>query len=157
GKMWAADHFGAAPDILAVAKGIASGLPLSATVARAEIMHWPPGSQASTFGGNPVAVSAALATIGLLAQELVENAARMGEYRMNGRKSWPGGFGAVGGVRGLGLMLAVGLVKAQSTGEPAGEFRNRVVERAFERGVLILGAGESSVRISPPLVITSEQ
>src|SRR5262249_3983238 len=157
GKMWAADHFGAAPDILAVAKGIASGLPLSATVARAEIMHWPPGSQASTFGGNPVAVSAALATIELLEQELIANAARIGEYMMSRMRSWPERFRIVGEVRGLGLMLAVELVKDQSTREPAGEFRNRVVERAFERGVLILGAGGGSVRISPPLVITSEQ
>src|SRR5260370_5094216 len=89
GKMWAADHFGAVPDILAVAKGIASGMPLSAMVARAEIMTWPPGAQASTFGGNPVAVAAALATIALLENELVDNARRIGEHMVSRSRSWP--------------------------------------------------------------------
>ncbi len=157
GKMWAADHFGASPDIFTVAKGIASGLPLAATVARAEIMRWPPGSQASTFGGNPVSVSAALATIELLEQVLIANAAEIGGYMMERMKSWPRRFPSVGDVRGLGLMLAFELVKDQATREPASELRNRIVERAFERGVLILGAGESSIRLSPPLIITEEQ
>jgi len=157
GKMWAADHFGAVPDILAVAKGIASGMPLSATVARAEIMTWPPGAQASTFGGNPVAVAAALATIELLERELVDNARRIGEHMMNRMRSWPQRFDTVGDVRGLGLMLAFELVKDKDTREPFPQLRNRVVERAFERGVLVLGAGESSIRLSPPLVIGRDQ
>ena len=157
GKMWAADHFGAVPDILAVAKGIASGMPLSATVARAEIMTWPPGSQASTFGGNPVSVAASLATIELLERELVDNAAQVGEHMMNRMRSWPQRFTNVGDVRGLGLMLAVELVKDKDTREPHPELRNRLVERAFERGVLVLGAGESSIRLSPPLILTRDQ
>ena len=157
GKMWAADHFGAVPDILAVAKGIASGMPLSATVARAEIMTWPPGAQASTFGGNPVAVAAALATIELLERELVDNARRIGEHMMNRMRSWPQRFANVGDVRGLGLMLAFELVKDKDTREAFPQLRNRVVERAFERGVLVLGAGESSIRLSPPLVIGRDQ
>src|SRR5882762_8475579 len=111
GKMCAADHFGVAPDILAVAKGIASGMPLSATVSRADIMTWPPGSQASTFGGNPVSVAASLATIELLERELVDHAAEIGEYMMNRMRSWPHRFVNVGDVRGLGLMLAFELVK----------------------------------------------
>jgi 4-aminobutyrate aminotransferase len=157
GKMWAADHFGVAPDILAVAKGIASGMPLGATIARAEIMTWPPGAQASTFGGNPVSVAAALATIELLEQELVDNAARIGEYMMDRMKSWPQRFAHVGDVRGLGLMLGCELVKNQATREPFPRLRNRIVERAFERGLLILGAGETSIRLSPPLTISRDQ
>jgi 4-aminobutyrate aminotransferase len=157
GKMWAADHFGATPDILAIAKGIASGMPLGATVARAEIMTWPPGAQGTTFGGNPVSVAAALATIELLEKELVDNAARIGEHMMNRMKSWPHRYNYVGDVRGLGLMLAFELVKNKQTRETFPELRNRFVECAFERGLLILGAGESAVRLSPPLIITRDQ
>jgi 4-aminobutyrate aminotransferase len=157
GKMWAADHFGVTPDIFAVAKGIASGMPLGATVARAEIMTWPPGAQASTFGGNPVSVAASLATIELLERELVDNAARIGEHMMDRMKSWPQRFAHVGDVRGLGLMLACELVKDRETREPFAELRNRIVERAFERGLLILGAGESAIRLSPPLTISRDQ
>lgn len=157
GKMWAAEHFGVVPDIFASAKGIASGMPLSATVARAEIMRWPPGSHASTFGGNPVSIAAALATIELLEQELVSNAKQVGEFMMDRMKSWPRRFPRVGDVRGLGLMLAFELVHDPATREPFPELRNRLVQRAFERGVLILGAGESSIRLSPPLVLTRDQ
>jgi 4-aminobutyrate aminotransferase len=157
GRMWAADHFGAVPDIFAVAKGIASGLPLGATVARAEIMNWPPGSHASTFGGNPVSIAAALATIELLERELMANAAKIGEFMLNRMKLWPRRFPQVGDVRGLGLMLAFELVTDQATREPFPDLRNRIVQQAFERGVLILGAGESSVRLSPPLIITEDQ
>ena len=157
GKMWAADHFGVAPDILAVAKGIASGMPLSATIARAEIMHWPPGSQASTFGGNPVSVAASVATIELLESELIGHAAKIGEYMMDRMRSWPHRFVNVGDVRGLGLMLAFELVKDKQTREAFPELRNRLVERAFEQGLLVLGAGESSIRLSPPLILTKDQ
>src|SRR5882724_9067376 len=157
GRMWAADHFGAVPDIFTVAKGIASGMPLGATVARAEIMTWPPGSQGTTFGGNPVSVAAALATIELLERELVENARRIGEHMMGRMKCWPQRFAHVGDVRGLGLMLAFELVQDKETREPFPQLRNSVVERAFERGVLILGAGASSIRLSPPLVINRDQ
>ena len=111
GKMWAAEHFDASPDILAVAKGIASGLPLGATVARADLMTWPPGAHASTFGGNPVACAAALATIELLEKELVANAARMGAYIMDRLREWPARFPVVGDVRGLGLMIGIELVR----------------------------------------------
>jgi 4-aminobutyrate aminotransferase len=157
GKMWAADHFGAVPDIIAVAKGIASGMPLSATVARAEIMTWPPGSQASTFGGNPVSVAASLATIELLEKELIDNAAQVGAHMMNRMRAWPQQFASVGEVRGLGLMLAFELVKDKDTREAFPELRDRLIERAFERGVLALGAGESSIRLSPPLILTRDQ
>jgi 4-aminobutyrate aminotransferase len=157
GRMWAAEHFGVAPDILAVAKGIASGMPLGATVARAELMTWPPGAHASTFGGNPVSCAAALATIALLEEGLVENAAGMGARLMDRMRGWPARFPTVGDVRGLGLMLGVELVRDQRTREKAPRLRDRVVRLAFERGLLTLGAGENTIRLSPPLVVTRDQ
>ena len=157
GKMWAAEHFGAVPDILAVAKGIASGLPLGATVARADLMTWPPGAHASTFGGNPVACAAALVTIQLLEEELLENAARMGAYLQDRMRDWPARFPIVGDVRGLGLMLGIELVHDQKTKERAPDLRDQVVQTAFERGLLILGAGDCTLRLCPPLVITRDQ
>jgi 4-aminobutyrate aminotransferase len=157
GKMWACQHFDAVPDIMAVAKGIASGLPLGATVARADLMTWPPGAHASTFGGNPVACQAALATIALLEESLIENAARMSEFLMERLRQWPARFATVGDVRGLGLMIGVELVRSQETKEPFAALRERVLELAFERGLLVLGAGESTIRLCPPLVISREQ
>lgn len=157
GKMWAANHFAAVPDIFAVAKGIASGLPLGATVARADLMTWPPGAHASTFGGNPVACAAALVTIDLLQKELIENAARMGAYLKTRLLSWPEHFPNVGEVRGLGLMLGIELVQDQVTKEKAPRLRDRVVELAFQRGLLVLGAGDNTIRLCPPLVITRDQ
>jgi 4-aminobutyrate aminotransferase len=157
GKMWAAEHFGVDPDIFAVAKGIASGLPLGATVARAEVMNWGPGSHASTFGGNPVSVAAALVTLELLEQELVDNAARMGAYLMGRLSEWPDHFPQVGDVRGLGLMIGVEMVKDRETREKDPQLRDRIVQMAFERGLLVLGAGENSLRLSPPLMISQSQ
>jgi 4-aminobutyrate aminotransferase len=157
GKMWAAEHFDAVPDVFAVAKGIASGMPLGATVARADLMTWPPGAHASTFGGNPVSCAAALATIALLEEGLIENAARMGAYLMDRLRDWPERFPIVGEVRGLGLMIGIELVRDQHTREKAQLLRDRVVHRAFERGLLVLGAGDNTVRLCPPLVITRDQ
>jgi 4-aminobutyrate aminotransferase len=157
GRMWASEHFGLVPDIMAVAKGIASGLPLSATVARTELMQWGPGSHASTFGGNPVAVAAALQTLELLEQELLDNATRMGTHMLGRMRDWPRRFASVGEVRGLGLMIGIELVRSQQTRERAPDLRDRIVQQAFERGVLLLGAGPNSIRLSPPLVITRDQ
>jgi len=157
GKMWAADHFGVTPDILTVAKGIASGMPLSAMVARQEVMNWGPGAHASTFGGNPVAVAAALATIELLERELVANAARIGGHIMDRLRSWPAKFKNVGDVRGLGLMIGIEMVRDQATKERAPELRDRLVAMAFERGLLVLGAGRNVLRLCPPLIITRGQ
>jgi 4-aminobutyrate aminotransferase len=157
GKMWASEHFGVAPDIFTTAKGIASGLPLSAVIARAEIMDWPPGAHASTFGGNPVAVAAALATIELLEQELIANAASIGGHILDRLRDWPKRFGNVGDVRGLGLMIGFELVRDQRTKERAPELRDRIQALAFERGLLVLGAGRNTVRLCPPLVITRDQ
>jgi 4-aminobutyrate aminotransferase len=157
GKIWASEHFGAVPDIMTVAKGIASGLPLGATVARSSLMTWPPGAHASTFGGNPVACEAALTTFALLEEELVENAARMGSYLMDRLREWPSRLDCVGDVRGLGLMIGIELVRDRQTREPATVLRERVVQLAFQRGLLILGAGDSTIRLCPPLVVTRDQ
>jgi len=157
GKMWASEHFDLAPDILAVAKGIASGMPLGATVARADLMTWPPGAHASTFGGNPVSCAAALATIALLEGGLVANAARMGAHLLDRLRDWPARFPCVGQVRGLGLMIGIEMVRDQGTRERAPELRDRIVNLAFQRGLLVLGAGENSIRLCPPLVVNREQ
>jgi 4-aminobutyrate aminotransferase len=157
GKMWAAEHFGAVPDIMAVAKGIASGMPLGATVARRELMTWPPGAHASTFGGNPVACAAALATIALLEEELVENSARMGAYLKDRIRDWPSRFQCVGDVRGLGLMIGIEFVVDKATREPAPKLRDAIVDRAFHCGLLVLGAGDSTIRLCPPLVVSRDQ
>jgi len=157
GKWWACEHFGAVPDILAVAKGIASGLPLSAMIARADLMRWAAGAHASTFGGNPVASAAALATIDLLEHGLIENASRVGAHLMARMKTWPARFAQIGEVRGLGLMIGAEVVHDQASREPAPELRDRIENLAFEKGLLVLGAGPSTIRLSPPLCITAEQ
>jgi len=157
GKMWAAEHFGVAADIFTTAKGIASGLPLSAMIARGGIMNWGPGAHASTFGGNPVAVAAALATIQLLESELIANAARIGGHILDRLRHWPKRFPQVGDVRGLGLMIGFELVRDQHTKDRAPEIRDRIQEMAFERGLLVLGAGRNTIRLCPPLVITRDQ
>jgi 4-aminobutyrate aminotransferase len=157
GKMFAHQHFGVDPDIITLAKGIASGLPLCATVAKASYMQWKPGAHASTFGGNPVSVAAALTTIQLLEQELVDNAARIGARMKDRMASWPARFPIVGDVRGLGLMLGIEIVRDQVTKEKAPELRDLIVELGFEKGILVLGAGQNSVRLAPPLVLTADQ
>ena len=128
---------------MALAKGIASGMPLGATVARAEVMNWTPGAHASTFGGNPVCVAAALATIELLEQELIDNAARVGAHMKARLDELPKRFPIVGDVRGLGLMIGIEMVRDQPTKERAPELRDRLEEMCFERGVLVLGAGRT--------------
>lgn len=157
GKWWASDHAGIEPDILCVAKGIASGMPLSATIARASLMDWKPGAHASTFGGNPVSVAAALVTMDLLETQYIENARRMGEFLMQRMKGWPAQHRIVGDVRGKGLMIGVEIVRDQKTKERAGNLREAIVDLAFEKGLLLLGAGENTIRIAPPLVIDEEQ
>jgi 4-aminobutyrate aminotransferase len=157
GRMFASEHFGVAPDIVTLAKGIASGMPLSATVARAEIMNWPPGAHASTFGGNPVSIAAALTTIELLEEYVLANARQMGDYIMARMQRWPQTFTNVGDVRGRGLMLGFELVHDKETKQRAPELRNQLELMAFERGLLILGAGPNSIRLCPPLIINRDQ
>lgn len=157
GKMWACDHYEVAPDILTSAKGIASGLPLGVTIARADLMSWPPGAHASTFGGNPIACAAAMETIRLLEEKYTANSAAMGEYAMQRLADWPKKHPLVGDVRGLGLMIGVELVKSQRAREPNPEARKKIIERAYELGVLLLGCGESTIRLMPPLVVERDQ
>jgi 4-aminobutyrate aminotransferase len=157
GKWWAGDHAGIEPDILCVAKGIASGMPLSATIARASVMDWKPGAHASTFGGNPVCVAAALATMDLLESQYIDNARRVGEFLMSRMADWPSRHRIVGDVRGKGLMIGVEIVRDQKTKERSYDFRETIVDRAFAKGLLLLGAGENTIRIAPPLVIDEEQ
>jgi 4-aminobutyrate aminotransferase len=126
-------------------------------VAKAQYMQWTPGSHASTFGGNPVSVEAALATIALLEESLIDNAARLGAYMLERMRSWPARFRVVGDVRGLGLMLGVEIVRDQAGKEKDVDTRNRLVEMAFRRGMLVLGAGQNSIRLAPPLVLTRDQ
>jgi 4-aminobutyrate aminotransferase len=157
GKWWAIQHSGVEPDIITIAKGIASGMPLGVTLTRSSIMDWVPGSHASTFGGNPVCIGAALASLDVIEREAMKNAAEIGRHIMQRTSSWPEKHSMVGDVRGLGLMIGVEIVKDQESKTPAELERDRIVELAFERGVLLLGAGPNSIRIAPPLVVTREQ
>jgi 4-aminobutyrate aminotransferase len=157
GKWWASDHAGIEPDMVCVAKGIASGMPLGAVIAKASVMDWKPGAHASTFGGNPVSIAAALATLELLQREYAANAMRMGEFMFAKMADWPRRHKIVGDVRGKGLMIGVEIVRDQKTKERAPELRHQILEAAFEKGLLILGAGENTLRISPPLLIDEEQ
>jgi len=156
GKMWACEHSGVVPDILITAKGIASGMPLGVTIARADVMNWGPGAHASTFGGNPVSCAAALETIRLLEEKYISNAAQMGQYAMSRIAGWPKKHTIVGDVRGLGLMIGIELVKDKQTREPHVEAKYRVIRRAFEQGLLVLGCGESTIRLMPPLMVERE-
>jgi 4-aminobutyrate aminotransferase len=157
GKWWASEHAGIEPDILCSAKGIASGMPLGAFVARSSVMNWKPGSHGTTFGGNPVCVAAALATMDLIETQYKENARRMGDYLFKRMADWTDKFKIVGDVRGRGLMIGVEIVRDQRTKEKAADLRNAIVDSAFHKGLLILGAGSNSLRLSPPLMIDEEQ
>src|ERR1700756_2025017 len=153
GKWWAIQHTGVEPDIVCIAKGIASGMPLGICMTRAEIMDWKPGSHASTFGGNPVAIAAALATMDVLEREGIANAAKVGDKIMSRLRGWLKTHPIVGDVRGRGLMIGVEIVKDQKTREAVPQLRDHIVDLAFERGLLILGCGETSIRLAPPLIV----
>jgi 4-aminobutyrate aminotransferase len=157
GKMFAIEHFGVEPDMVAVAKGVASGLPLGVTTARGDVMTWPPGSHASTFGGNPVSCAAALKTIELLKSSLMKNAADVGAFMMDRLKALQQKHAIIGDVRGRGLMIGIELVRDRVTKERATTERDRVVDACFNRGLLVLGAGKNSIRLSPPLVLSKAQ
>jgi 4-aminobutyrate aminotransferase len=158
GKWWAVEHTGVQPDIICSAKGIASGMPLGVMMSRADIMDWVPGSHASTFGGNPVCIAAALATLDVIEKEnLLANSAAVGSHMLKRMAGWPAKYRVVGDVRGRGLMIGVEIVKDQKTKEYGPELRDRIVELAFERGILFLGCGPSTVRIAPPLVVTKDE
>ena len=157
GRMFAIEHARVKPDVIAMAKGIASGLPLGVAMARTDLMTWPPGAHASTFGGNPLSCAAALATLKLLKERLMANAADVGQYLIAGLSALREKHQLIGDVRGRGLMIGVELVRDRDTKEYAHEERNAVVTAAFRRGLLVLGAGQSTIRFSPPLVLTRGQ
>jgi 4-aminobutyrate aminotransferase len=154
GRMFASEHWGVAGDVVCLAKGIANGLPLGALVARAEVMDWPSGSHASTFGGNPVACAAAIETLRLVEARYMANAAARGLELTRGLTLLAGRHPSVKEVRGLGLMVGV---EVQDGGEPAPALRDRVVDEAFRRGLLLLPCGASTVRFCPPLCLTARQ
>lgn len=156
GKMFASDHYDLKPDIVCIAKGIASGMPLGACVARADLMDWKPGQHASTFGGNPVAVASALKTIELLERELVQNSAETGAYLKEGLERLMQKHDCIADVRGMGMMLGVEFVESKASMMPAPELRDRIEHGCFERGLIILGAGRSTIRWSPPLILQRE-
>jgi len=157
GKWWAVDYAGVEPDILCTAKGIASGMPLSAIITKASVMDWKPGAHASTFGGNPVCIAASLATLGLIERGYMANAARMGEFIKRQTANWPERHKIVGEVRGRGLMIGIEFVRDQKTKERAPDLRNRIVQMAFHKGLLVLGSGDTTLRLCPPLMIDEEQ
>ena len=157
GKWWAIEHSGVQPDIVCMAKGIASGMPLGVCMSRADGMDWVPGSHASTFGGNPVSIAAALATFDILEREAIDNAAKVGGKILERLNGWKKTHALVGDVRGRGLMIGVELVKDKTTREPASALRNRVEELCFGRGLMILGCGETSIRLCPPLVVSEQE
>jgi 4-aminobutyrate aminotransferase len=157
GRMFAIEHSGVKPDMVAIAKGIASGMPLGVALTRAELMTWPAGAHASTFGGNPVSCAAALETIRLLQEQLTSNAQVVGDRLKAGLAALAVKHPLVGDVRGRGLMIGVELVRDRHTKERATDERNAVIQAAFRRGLLVLGAGRNTVRFCPPLVLTAAQ
>lgn len=154
GKWWAIEHFGVEPDIVCVGKGVASGIPLGAIIARKSVATWPGGSHGNTYGGNPIACAAALATLDLLREGYLQNAADVGQYTLDVLQEVAARHPSMGDVRGIGLMIGVEFVMDCTTKEPAHDLRDRVVEHAFQRGLLSLGCGRNTIRISPPLSIT---
>jgi len=157
GKWWAIEHTGVEPDIVCSAKGIASGMPLGVTIAKADIMDWVPGSHASTFGGNPVSIAAALATLDVLEREGVKNSEVVGKHIMKRIADWPQKLDLVGDVRGRGLMIGVEIVTDKKARTQGAAERDLIVEKAFERGVLFLGCGPNTIRLAPPLIVSQEQ
>lgn len=157
GRMFACEHWGVEPDVLCLAKGIASGLPLGAMIARSELSTWTAGAHGSTFGGNPLACAAALATIALLEDGLVENSARVGIFLKAKLERLKSSFPVISDVRGLGLMIGVELARPDGGREPLPELRNQLIRKAFEKGLLLLGCGQSTVRFCPPLIVTEPE
>jgi len=157
GKMWAIEHWGVEPDIICTAKGLASGLPLGAMIARADIMDWPQGAHASTFGGNPVACVAALETIALVEEGLMQNATDVGNFLLGRLRELATRHPLIGDVRGLGLMIGVDLVKNRETKETMPVERDAVLQHCFSKGLVLLGCGESAIRLCPALVVTREE
>jgi len=157
GKWWAIEHFGVEPDMITAAKGIASGMPLGACIARKSVMDWELGTHGNTYGGNPISCAASLATIDLIEKEYMQNAAEVGQYTLEALEEIQARHPSIGEVRGKGLMIGVEFVKDRVTKEAAKELSDRVVDLAFERGLLMLSCGKSVIRIAPPLSISKSE
>lgn len=157
GKWWAIEHFGVEPDILTSAKGIASGVPLGACIARKSVMTWERGAHGNTYGGNPLACAAGVKTIELIQREYLQNAAEVGQYALEALQELAARHPSIGDVRGIGLMIGVEFVKNKETKEYAPELRDAVVHHGFERGLLLLGCSKSVIRIAPPLCISKTE
>jgi len=158
GKWFACEHWGIEPDIITISKAIAAGLPLGVAISRAELMDWEPGAHENTLGGNPIVCAAALAVLDVLKSEkLADNAAKVGDYMLDRFHEMAEKHELIGDVRGKGLMIGIELVKNRRTKEPAREEREKLMKGAFERGLILLGAGASSLRLAPPLILTKEQ
>ena len=157
GKWWAIEHFGVEPDMLTSAKGIASGMPLGACIARKSVMNWEVGTHGNTYGGNPISCAASLATIDLIENEYLANAAEVGAYAMEALEEIKARHPSIGEVRGKGLMIGVEFVKDRETKEPAKDLTERIVDLGFERGLLMLSCGKSVIRIAPPLSMSKSE
>lgn len=157
GKWWSIENFGVEPDIITVAKGIASGMPLGVAVARKSVMTWPRGSHGNTYGGNPISCAAALATLDLVETEYKANASAVGTYALEKLRDIQTRHPSIGEVRGIGLMIGIEFVESQETKKPAHDLRDEIVDLAFERGLLTLGCGRSVIRIAPPLCVTRSE
>ena len=154
GKWWAIENFGVKPDIFTTAKGIASGVPLGACVAKKDIMDWKRGVHGNTYGGNPISCTAALKTIELIEREYLKNAEVTGQYTIDRLKELQQKYPSIGDVRGIGFMIGVEFVSDRESKEADADFRDRVVNLAFERDLLLLGCAKSVIRIAPPLSMT---
>ncbi len=157
GKWWGIEHFGVEPDIICSAKGIASGMPLGAMIARKSVMTWPKGAHGNTYGGNPIACAASLATIDLIEKGFMQNAAEMGQYAQDALEEIQMRHPSIGQIRGKGLMLGIDFVKDRETREPDADLRGRVEQLGFEYGLLLLGCGKSTIRLAPPLSISKAE
>jgi len=157
GKWWAIQHTGVEPDIIASAKGIASGMPFSVCISKAEVMDWVPGSHGSTFSGNPLALASVLATMEILEREAIANAAAVGAAALARMHTWVNKYAVVGDVRGRGLMIGIEFVEDKHTRNRHGKLREHIVHQAFERGLLLLGCGENSIRLCPALIVSQQE
>jgi len=157
GKWWAVQHWGIEPDMVCAAKGIASGMPLGAMIAKKSIMDWPAGAHGNTYGGNPISCASALETIRLLENGYIVNAAEIGEYALDALQEIAARHPSIGEVRGKGLMIGVEFVKDKETKDRAPDIRNEMVHNAFEHGLLLLGCGRNTVRLTPPLNVSQAE
>jgi len=157
GKWWAIEHFGVEPDMITSAKGIASGVPLGAVIAKKSIMTWPEGAHGNTYGGNPLACAASLATIDLIEESFMENASRVGEYTMDALEEIKMRHPHMGEVRGRGLMIGIDFVKNRDTREGHTQMRDRIGNLLFEHGLLMMGCGPSTMRFAPPLSVSQDE